>query len=272
MSEENLLGSYLKARRMRMDAAQLGYPMRRRRTPGLRREEIAIRANVSTTWYTWLEQGRGGAPSAEVLERLARALALSKAEREHLFLLAQHRPPRVQFQETDVTPQLQRVLDAMPLSPAFIKTADWQIVAWNHAATRVFTDYARLPVTRRNILWLVFCEEDVKNKIPDWEKVAGSLVASFRADLARTGASDRVKTLVQLLCDTSPQFCAFWASQDVSLHGAGLKKIQYPDVGMLTLEYTTLSVEGKPGLSMVIYNPATNDDFVLMQHLLNQHE
>lgn len=272
MSDENLLGSYLKARRMRMDAAQYGYPMRRRRTPGLRREEIAIRANVSTTWYTWLEQGRGGAPSAEVLERLARALALTGTEREHLFLLAQNRPPGIQFQEADVTPQLQRVLDSMPLSPAFIKTADWQIVAWNRAATRLFTDYASLPVARRNILWLVFCEEEVKSKMPEWEKVARSLVASFRADIARTGASERVKSLVQLLCDTNPEFHSIWASQDVNLHGAGIKTIHYADAGTLTLEYTTLAVEGKPGLSMVIYNPASHEDDRLMQHLLSKRE
>lgn len=270
MHEENLLGSYLKARRLQMDASQLGYPMRRRRTPGLRREEIAIRANVSTTWYTWLEQGRGGAPSAEVLERLARALALSDTEREHLFLLAHNRPAGIQFKETDVTPQLQRVLDSMPLSPAFIKTADWQIVAWNYAATRIFTDYGRLPVNRRNILWLVFCEEEIKSKMPDWEKMASSLVASFRADIARVGASDRVKSLVKLLCDTNAEFRALWAAQNVNLHGSGIKTIQYQDHGKLTLEYTTLAVEEKPGLSMVIYNPGSNEDYRLIQHLLSQ--
>src|ERR1041384_2859553 len=121
-TKDNPLGSYLKDRRTKLDPAAFGIPLTRRRTPGLRREEVAARANVSATWYTWLEQGRGGAPSAEVLDRIARALILSDVEREHLFLLALGRPPEVRFQngaDHEVTPRLQRVLDALELSPAY---------------------------------------------------------------------------------------------------------------------------------------------------------
>src|ERR1700691_5329620 len=97
----NLLGTYLKARRAKLDAAALGFPLIRRRTPGLRREEVAQRANVSATWYTWLEQGRGGAPSADVLDRIARALMLTEVEREHIFLLALGRPPEARYRKND---------------------------------------------------------------------------------------------------------------------------------------------------------------------------
>src|SRR5476649_2340160 len=111
---DNLLGTYLKDRRARLDPAAFGFPLTRRRTPGLRREEVAQRANVSATWYTWLEQGRGGAPSADVLDRIARALMLTEVEREYLFFVALGRPPDVRYQVSEpVSPRLQRVLDAL---------------------------------------------------------------------------------------------------------------------------------------------------------------
>lgn len=128
----NTLGSFLRDRRARIDPASFGFAGGRRRTPGLRREEVAQRANISPTWYTWLEQGRGGAPSADVLNRLATGLMLTEPEREHLFIIGLGRPPEPRYQHTDgVTPRLQRVLDAMPTSPAIIKTATWDVVAWN---------------------------------------------------------------------------------------------------------------------------------------------
>src|SRR5215813_12917851 len=124
LATENLLGAYLRDRRMKLDPAVFGFPVERRRTSGLRREEVAQRANISPTWYTWLEQGRGGAPSADVLDRIARALMLTDVEREHLFLLALGRPPEVRFQAVEgVSPRLQRVLDAFPISPAYLRTS-----------------------------------------------------------------------------------------------------------------------------------------------------
>jgi transcriptional regulator with XRE-family HTH domain len=118
LTDDNRLGAYLKDRRAKLDPAAFGLPLKRRRTPGLRREEVAQRANVSATWYTWLEQGRGGAPSADVLDRIARALMLTDVEREHLFLIALGRPPEVRYQASEgVTPRLQRLLDALELSP-----------------------------------------------------------------------------------------------------------------------------------------------------------
>src|SRR5689334_19826109 len=125
---ENLLGTYLRDRRTKLDPAAFGFSAERRRTPGLRREEVAQRANVSVTWYTWLEQGRGGAPSADVLDRIAGALALSEVEREHLHLLAFGHPPEVRRAgagASGVTPQLQRVLDAFAAHPAMIATSTW---------------------------------------------------------------------------------------------------------------------------------------------------
>jgi transcriptional regulator with XRE-family HTH domain len=154
---ENLLGTYLKDRRAKLDPAALGFLPGRRRTPGLRREEVAQRASISPTWYTWLEQGRGGAPSSDVLDRIARALLLTDVEREHLFLLGLGRPPEVRYQGNDgITPRLQRVLDALHPTPALIRNATWDVVAWNPAATVMLADYAALPPEQRNILRLLF--------------------------------------------------------------------------------------------------------------------
>src|SRR5580692_11437526 len=189
-ASDNELGTYLRDRRAKLDPAALGFPATRRRTPGLRREEVAHRAHVSATWYTWLEQGRGGAPSADVLDRIARALMMTEVEREHLFLLGLGRPPEVRFHKTEgVTPRLQRLLDALELSPAIVKTPTWDVVAWNRAATVVLTDYATLEASQRNILRLVFSNARVRSAQSDWESVARFVVAAFRADAARAGAT-----------------------------------------------------------------------------------
>src|SRR3954465_14605388 len=119
-ADDNALGTYLKNRRERLDPSAFGFSSDRRRTPGLRREEVAQRANVSATWYTWLEQGRGGAPSADVLDRIAKAMMLTEVEREHLFLLGLGRPPEIRYHASEpVNPRLQRILDAFPHSPAY---------------------------------------------------------------------------------------------------------------------------------------------------------
>src|ERR1700761_6822038 len=120
---DNPLGTYLKDRRTKLDPASFGFPASRRRTPGLRREEVAQRANISPTWYTWLEQGRGGAASADVLDRIARALMLTETEREHLYLLGLGRPPEVRYRATEgVSQRLQKLLDVLEYSPAIVKT------------------------------------------------------------------------------------------------------------------------------------------------------
>src|SRR5271166_6177357 len=143
---DNGLGTYLRDRRTKLDPTALGFNSERRRTLGLRREEVAQRANISPTWYTCLEQGRGGAPSDDVLDRISRALMLTDVEREHLFLLGLGRPPEVRYRAPEgISPRLQRVLDTLEFSPAFIRTATWDIVAWNRAAAAVLTDYSTLP-------------------------------------------------------------------------------------------------------------------------------
>jgi transcriptional regulator with XRE-family HTH domain len=261
ITSENLLGTYLRDRRTRLDSAAFGFAGSRRRTPGLRREEVAQRANISPTWYTWLEQGRGGAPSADVLDRIARALMLADVEREHLFLIGLGRPPAVRYQASEaVSPRLQRVLDALETSPAIIRTTIWDVVAWNRAATIVLTDYAKLPPERRNILRLIFCEPRVRAAQYDWESVARFVVAAFRADAARAGAVSHVADFVEELCGLSPDFARLWRDNDVRSYGEGVKHLRHPVLGPIAFEYSAFAVDGRPDLGMVVYNPATPAD------------
>lgn len=255
----NGLGAYLRARRTSADAVALGAPGGRRRTPGLRREEVAQRAGISTTWYTWLEQGRGGSPSAEALDGIARALLLTEVEREHLFLLGLGRPPEVRYCGADpIAPRLQRLLDTLAYSPAIVRTPTWDVVAWNRAAAAVLTDYGALPPERRNLLRLMFCDGGVRAAQAEWEASARLVVSVFRIDAARAGAE--VAPLVEELCRCSPEFAAMWRENDVRPHGDGVKRLVHPALGPIALEYSAFAVDGRPDLGLVVYNPVTDTD------------
>ncbi|UZE48947.1 helix-turn-helix transcriptional regulator [Rhodopseudomonas sp. P2A-2r] len=270
MTDANPLGAYLKDRRARLDPAAFGFSLQRRRTPGLRREEVAQRAHVSATWYTWLEQGRGGAPSADVLDRIARAMMLTSAEREHLFLLGLGRLPAARYQAPDgISPRLQRLLDTLAYSPAFVRTATWDVIAWNSAAAAVLTDYSKLPDGQRNILRLMFRDSRVRGAQPNWPSVARYVVASFRADVARAGAAGNVQSLVDELCATSPEFAAMWRDNDVQCqHGDGTKVLHHAIAGPLSMEFSSFAVDGRPDLNMVVYNPVTPADADKIRALL----
>jgi transcriptional regulator with XRE-family HTH domain len=241
IATENLLGIYLKDRRTKLDPAVFGFSAERRRTPGLRREEVAQRAHISPTWYTWLEQGRGGAPSAEV-----------------------------RYQKNGgVTPRLQRVLDALEPSPALIRTATWDIVAWNRAATVMLTDYGSLPPEQRNVLRFIFLDPRVRAAQYDWDSVARFVVGAFRVDAARAGAAAAVQPLVDELCRLSPEFKAMWRDNDVHSHGEGVKHLRHPVLGAIAFEYSAFAVDGRPDLSLVVYNPATPADADRIKSLMD---
>jgi transcriptional regulator with XRE-family HTH domain len=259
---DNRLGAYLKDRRGKLDPAAFGFPLSRRRTPGLRREEVAQRANVSATWYTWLEQGRGGSPSADVLNRIARAMMLTEVEREHLFLLGLGRPPEVRYQAPEtVTPRLQRVLDSLEMTPAYVKTSTWDVIGWNFAASVVLTDYSKMPPGERNILRHFFRDPRVRKAQTDWDGVARFVVAAFRADVARSGAGKSVEAMIDELRRLNVEFDAIWRENEVrSTYGEVAKTLHHPLAGLITLEYSAFAVDGRPDLDLVIYNPSTPAD------------
>jgi hypothetical protein len=160
-----------------------------------------------------------------------------------------------------VTPRLQRVLDSLELSPAYVKTSTWDIVAWNRAATAVLCDYDALAPEQRNGVRLVFCNPRVRSAMPNWQRDARFVVAAFRADTARAGAASNVKALVDELCRLSPEFEAMWRDNDVrTTYGEAAKQVRHPAAGLIGLEYSAFAVDGRPDLGMVIYNPATPAD------------
>jgi transcriptional regulator with XRE-family HTH domain len=274
LAAENLLGTYLRDRRSRLDPAAFGFPAERRRTPGLRREEVAQRANISPTWYAWLEQGRGGAPSADVLDRIARALMLTDLEREHLFLLGLGRPPEARYRRNEgVTPRLQRVLGALDPSPGLIRTATWDVVAWNRAATVMLMDYGSLPPEQRNMLRFVFLDPRARAAHYDWESVARLVLGAFRLDAARAGAAADVEPLVEELSRLSPEFRAMWRDNDVpGGHGDGVKRMRHPVLGPIAFEYSAFAVDGRTDLSLLVYNLTTPADADRIASLLERQQ
>jgi len=261
------LGGFLRDRRGRLSPAP-GLQSRRR-TPGLRREEVAARAGVSVVWYTWLEQGRGGPPSDDVLERLVEALELDAVGREVLFLLAQHRPPPLKaFPSPSVEPALQRVLDGLATSPAIVTTPTWDVVAWNAAAVTVLGDYAALPVHERNILRRLFSMP--RASLPDWESDARFLIAVFRVEVARAGCRPEAIALAAELQATSPDFRRLWAENDLRSHRVGRKRFEHPVAGPFTLETSAFAVNGADGLSMIVFTPVSSADAQAVELLLSR--
>ena len=160
------------------------------------------------------------------------------------------------------------MLDTLENSPAFIRTATWDVIAWNRAAAVVLTDYGTLPDGQRNVLRMMFRDSHVRALQPNWLNVARFVVASFRADVARAGAARNVQSLVDELCATSPEFAAMWRDNDVQGHGDGVKVLQHPVAGPLSMEFSAFAVDGRPDLNMVIYNPATPADADKIRALL----
>jgi transcriptional regulator with XRE-family HTH domain len=271
LAPENL-GAYLKDRRTRLDPAAFGFPAERRRTPGLRREEVAQRASISPTWYTWLEQGRGGAPSADVLDRIALALMLTDVEREHLFLLGLGHQPEARYRRKEgVTPRLQRVLDALDPTPALIRTATWDVLAWNRGAVVTLADYGAMPPEQRNMLRFLFLDPRARAAHYDWDGVARFVLGAFRLDAARAGAAADVGPLVDELSQASPEFRALWRENELPNppHGEIVKQIRHPVLGVLGFEYSTFAVDGRTDLSLLVYNPATAEDARKIASLLD---
>ncbi|MBW4625747.1 MAG: helix-turn-helix transcriptional regulator [Brasilonema octagenarum HA4186-MV1] len=268
------LGDFLKTRRARLSPNNVGLPEgTRRRTPGLRREELAGLANVGLTWYTWLEQGRDIQVSAQVIESIARALQLSPDERTHLFALARCEIPADPYLlEETVSPALQDILDSLGTSPALIRGRRLDVLAWNQAACAVFLDYASMPPDERNSLWIMFTNPAIRQMLGDWEGHAQRLLAKFRAMCDRYAGDYRFTQLVEKLHAVSPEFCQWWQKHDVQGRSAGCKEYEHPAVGQLLLNHTTLQVSHNPELEVVVYTPLPDSDTLRkLQQLRDLH-
>ena len=195
-----------------------------------------------------------------MLDNLAKALLLTDAEREHLFLIGLGRAPESRYRHPDdIEPRLQRLLDQLGPAPAFIKTATWDVVAWNQAATVFWPKLGQLPVKERNTLRLVFLDPHARALYYDWDSVARMSVAAFRADVTRAGAMTEVTALVDELSHSSPEFRAMWRDNDVADSSHAVKDLRHPVLGTIGFECSTFGVDGRQDLTMVVFLPASPD-------------
>ena len=267
------LGDFLKTRRAQRSPSSAGLPERRasRRTPGLRREEVAQLAGVSVTWYTWLEQGRDIRASEQVLESIAAALGLNVEERNHVFRLAHRQvlpaPPPIKH---TVNPALQTVLDSLRTSPAWVIEHRWNILAWNRAACEVFGDFGAMSLRERNILRFAFTDEALRQRLVDWEAFAQSMLATFRASGSEYVGEPWFVRLVEDLKGASPEFRKWWPEHDV--RGAPLERVRLdlPGVGLLELDNVSFQVNSDPDLRVCVYAAAPGSETAdKIQQLIN---
>jgi transcriptional regulator with XRE-family HTH domain len=254
-------GAFLRSRRERLRPCDVGLPNGfRRRTPGLRREEVALLAGVGTTWYTWLEQGRDVSPSAEVLAALADALKLDPAERRHLFILNDRPAPEQSALGLKQIPEpLQRMLDSLSGQPAHILGRRWDILAWNRAAVAVFGDYTKLVGDERNIMHLLFANRTHRRLLVDWDMLAPACLAMFRADYARYAGTAEFESLVATLNRVSAEFRQWWPRHEVLRPLSGHKRIEHPACGRMTFEYMSFAVTDQGDMKLIVYTPLTTD-------------
>ena len=266
------LGEFLRVRRAELAPSRVGLPAgMRRRTPGLRREEVAVTAGVSATWYTYLEQGRDIRVSRSVLENIADALRLTHDERLHLFLLADQAPPiDVLAPEEPVRPAYQRVLDSLGESPAYIMGRRTDILAWNRAAAAVFGDFAALPVGERNLLRLLYTNSAFQRRFAEWNAVAETIVATFRARLSPHLGDTCIVGFIEALGRASPAFRQAWARQHVLGRCTAWLTLEHPVAGRLTLELAGFQVSDDPEFTCQIYTAEPGSETAIkLHHLLS---
>jgi transcriptional regulator with XRE-family HTH domain len=270
------LADFLRTRRSQVGPAEVGLPSAgRRRTPGLRREEVSHLSGVSLTWYTWLEQGRDINVSKQVLSAIARTLRLNRAETAHLAALAGHGPNIQEMQsEVEQAPEsLNRLLQAMTPNPAYTISPMWNVVAWNAAYEALFVDIGTLPPEEHNLLWMVFTVPSVRELVVDWEAEAQRLLAQFRAEAGPLLGDDSYKSLVDRLLDASPEFRTWWSRHDVAQFSSRRREFSHPLVGRFVLDHHKLVLADHPELRIIVYTPTDEETSEhALAHLLDVAE
>lgn len=252
-----------------MDPGELGLPLRRqtRRTPGLRREEVAELAGVSTDYIVRLEQGRGLRPSPEVLDALARALRLSADETAYLFDLAEQRRPGSGKPSTVAEPALALLVAELSPRPAMLVNHRYDILVWNPEMAALMLDFDTLPLEQRNAMWLCLMHERLRDFYLDRERVIREGVADLRAAWAGHPDDRTLAELVGELTARSPEFAAAWAEGDVKVRGRGVKPLRHPEVGTLTVDFEVLIPLQDPDQRLVIYRAADAASQVALDRL-----
>ena len=262
-SRRRELADFLKTRRARLSAAEAGfYTNSRRRTPGLRREELAELADIGITWYTWLEQARKIKVSVQVLEKIAVALKLTPAEKRYLFVLAKQPLSEDIEQAETIEPALRHLLNDLELSPAFVTGRLWRILAWNRAAVALFGDFGELPPGERNLLRFAFTNDKARELFIGWEDFARTVLARFRRACGNHYESDpeAVRQIEELKQD-SADFREFWLRHDVKdefLHSR--RELNHPSAGHLVMEETSFQIGDTLDFQLTTYAPVSDSD------------
>ncbi|MFC9502950.1 helix-turn-helix domain-containing protein [Streptomyces sp. NPDC057002] len=254
----NELGEFLKARRAELNPSEVGLRGgQRRRVRGLRREEVALLAAISTEYYARIEQGRLQA-SAPLLSELAQVLRLNEDQRTYLFELAAKETvrPSTSRDRQQVDTQLQRMLDDLTATPAFVIGRRTDILGWNQLAAALWTDFARYPVRERVFVRLLFTEPWMRELYTDWEEVTRLAIAQLRMESARYPGDRALTALVDELSARDTQFRQWWTEHDVAARGKGTKKLRHPAVGELTLDWDTLTCATDPEQHIIVWTAA----------------
>jgi transcriptional regulator with XRE-family HTH domain len=251
------LAEFLRSRRERITPQQVGVAEGgRRRTPGLRREEVAQLSGVGVTWYTWLEQGRDINVSEQVLVAIARTLLLDRDERAHLFTLAGAADLDIVTESDAVSPQHRAMLTKLDPFPACVQTAKYDVLAYNRAYNGLFSDFDAMPVEDRNCMWLLFTDPLWRKVIVDWDDAAARMVANLRGLMADHVGDDGWTALVARLTAASPEFVALWARHEVRSIENKAKRHHHPEVGLLEFETTNTWLAPRAGLRLIVYVPS----------------
>jgi transcriptional regulator with XRE-family HTH domain len=247
------IGELLRQRRARLDPADCNLPVKaRRRTPGLRREEVAELAGISVDWYVRLEQGRDSLPSRATVDALAGALRLTPADHAHLISLA-FGPPRRKFKTETVPPHLVRMVEDLN-APATIIGARFDLLCWNRKAVELFRDYSKIPADQRNSLYQMFTSPEMKQRYPNWEEEAHGMLESFRVNYDFWSDSPEFVQLVEDLKQRSPEFRRWWKDHGIRRSSSGEKRMRHPTLGGITVNYATFQANDDPRLTLVVYS------------------
>ncbi|MHA6759817.1 helix-turn-helix transcriptional regulator [Streptacidiphilus sp. PAMC 29251] len=262
------LAGFLRSRRERISPEQVGLPaLGRRRTPGLRREEVAQLAAVGVTWYTWLEQARDIQVSPQVLHAIARGLLLDPNERQHLFVLAGASDPAPPSVCPTITPSVRTMIDQLEPLPCAAVNSRYDILAYNRTYGRMIGDLDAIAPEDRNQLLLCFTNPEWKRALVDYEEGTSMMVAKFRAAMADHVAEPTWKSLLKRLTLASPEFEAKWREHEVRTSGSGEKRFLNPLVGLLHFEFTTLWLGPRESTRLITYTPADDETRERLQRL-----
>lgn len=256
MAQREELSRFLKAARAKLAPVEVGLPAgERRRTRGLRREEVATLAGMSVTWYTWFEQGREVQLSAPMLERLSRTLRLTPNEREFLFALAQHRPPPLALRPDEtIHGGTQHLMDSLSI-PALVIVEDWTVIGWNQPVTRAFRDYSQMPREDRNLFRILMLQPRYRTDSEKYRDMARRLIARFKWDYSRTSQPGVFEAIIDDMMEQSDMFRQYWPESEIMAHFQDTNIADMPGVGEIMFRHTSYAIEEAPGQRLLLFAP-----------------